>query len=415
MPLERACNQPQSTNVRRLSVFDLHTCDLDFRESIYAHSRGGKIALKNMRSLKALRAPRLSALFCIGLCLLSFPVAADPAPLGQRDDGPGSSVAQTLPSTAKPFLTPATSTSSGAIQATATATTSSHTPITHISPGIPTNGTGSSNATCHRTIDQWRDDLNGPFCEPNMYDEVWVGGMYSITWDPARFPADSNDTVFIKYVNGSGDGDFPRWNQTVPNERGYVEVSMNGEWLKGQTRNNLSIWIDSVEPNGSLTQVNGPVVALISRPTPSASPSSTPAPAPLAPHKSSNKLGMEVGIPIGLAFLFALLLGLCWGMRRSRRGRGYIANRARSFRGHGTAQLTGDEFRTARRRGESFKDEPVQDVELQPRPGHAREDSMGAFMDNPTSAGLGDGPRHETNAFRAELARQRAGDHLPKR
>lgn len=190
---------------------------------------------------------------------------------------------------------------------------------------------------------------------------------------------------------------------------------MDAEWLKGQMRNNLSIWIDNVEPDGSRTQVSGPVIALISRPTPSASPSGTPAPAPPAPHKSSNKLGMEVGIPIGLAFLFALFLGLFLGMRRSGRGRGYIANRARSFRGHGTAQLTGDEFRTARRRGKSFRDDPVQDVELQPRRGHAREGSMGTFMDSPTSSGLGDAPRQETNAFRAELARQRAGDQLPKR
>ncbi|KAL8822439.1 MAG: hypothetical protein Q9191_006825 [Dirinaria sp. TL-2023a] len=235
------------------------------------------------------------------------------------------------------------------------------------------------------------------------------------TWDPARFTADSNDTVSIKYVNDSGDGDFPRWDQTVPNEKGYVEVSMDAEWLNGQTRNNLSIWIDNLEPDGSRKQVSGPVVALISRPTPSVSPSNTPTPAPPAPHKSSNKLGMEVGIPLGLAFLLALFVGLFLGMRRSGRGRGYIANRARNFRGHGTAQLTGDEFRTARRRGESFKDEPVQDVELQPRRGHAREDSMGTFMDSPTSGGLGDVRRQETNAFRAELARQRAGDHLPKR
>ena len=190
---------------------------------------------------------------------------------------------------------------------------------------------------------------------------------------------------------------------------------MDGEWLNGQTRNNLSIWIDSVEPDGSHTQVHGPVVALISRPTPSASPSGTPAPASPAPHKSSNKLGMEIGIPIGLAFLFALFFGLFLGTRRSVRGRGYIANRTRSLRGHGNAQLSGDEFRTARRRGESFKDEPVQDVELQPRRGHVREDSIGAFMGSPTSGPQGDGPRQETNAFRAELARQRAGDHLQRR
>ena len=124
---------------------------------------------------------------------------------------------------------------------------------------------------------------------------------------------------------------------------------------------------------------------------------------------------MEVGIPIGFAFLFALFFGLFLGMRRSGRSRSYMANRARSLRRHGTAQLTANEVRTARRRGDFFKDEPVQDVELQPRRGHSREDSVGVFTDSPTSGGSGVGPRQGSNAFRDEIARQRAGDHLPRR
>ena len=106
---------------------------------------------------------------------------------------------------------------------------------------------------------------------------------------------------------------------------------------------------------------------------------------------------MGVGIPLGIIFLLALIGGLFLVLRKRRRG--YLGSRRR------TAPLTGDDFRTTRSRGDSFKDEPVQDVELQPRNGHQRGDSMSDFTVSPVS----DIEREGSNAFRDEIARQRAG------
>lgn len=228
-----------------------------------------------------------------------------------------------------------------------------------------------------------------------------------MTWDPSIFNGSSNTTVSLKYVTEkSGDGGVARWSQTVSSGIGTVEVTMEQDWLENQPQNNLSVWIQTIAPDGNRTNLAGPVISLIEPPTPSASPSASDAPATPAPHDSANKTKMEVGIPIGLVFLFAFSVGLFLVMRRRRRG--YMGSRAR---GHGAGPLTGDEFRSTRSRGYSFKDEPVQGVELQSRGGHRREVSLGDQMGSPPI----DSRREGSNAFREEIARQRAGDHRPRR
>jgi len=182
---------------------------------------------------------------------------------------------------------------------------------------------------------------------------------------------------------------------------------MEQDWLENQPQNNLSVWIQTIAPDGNRTNLAGPVISLIEPPIPSASPSASHAPAAPAPQNSPDKTKMEVGIPIGIvAFLFAFSACLFLVLRRRRRG--YMGSRAR---GHGNFQLTGDEFRSTRSRGNSFKDEPVQGVELQSRGGHRREESMGDQMGSPPT----DSRREGSNAFREEIARQRAGDHRPRR
>ena len=116
---------------------------------------------------------------------------------------------------------------------------------------------------------------------------------------------------------------------------------------------------------------------------------------------------MQVGIPIGLVFLAALCIGLFLILRRRRQG--YIGKKSRSQRlkGHGAVQYTGDDLRTTGSRQDSFKDEPVQGgVELQPRVGHRREDSMGGSLISPVSP---ISPVRTSNVFRDEIYRQRAG------
>ena len=81
------------------------------------------------------------------------------------------------------------------------------------------------------------------------------------------------------------------------------------------------------------------------------------------------------------------------------------------MRAHGEAKLTGDELRTTttttRSRHGSGKDESVQGgMELQPRTGHRREDSMGGSLTSPVSPISSSG--RTSNAFRDEIERQRA-------
>lgn len=229
-----------------------------------------------------------------------------------------------------------------------------------------------------------------------------------MTWDPSIFNGTFNTTVSLFYVTEkTRDDGFARWSQTVPNGIGSVEVTMDKEWLDNQPRNNLSVWIQTTAPGGNRTNLAGPVISLIEPPTPSASPSASHAAAAPAPHNPPDKTKMEVGIPIAIvAFLVAFSAGLFLVMRRRRRG--YMGSRKR---GHGAVPLTGDEFRTTRSRDNSFKDEPAQGVELQSRGGHRKENSMGDQMGSPPTDSRCEG----SNAFREEIARQRAGDHRPRR
>ena len=229
-----------------------------------------------------------------------------------------------------------------------------------------------------------------------------------MTWDPSIFNGSFNTTVSLFYVaEKSGDDAFARWSHTVPNDIGSVEVTMEQDWLANQSQKNLSVWIHTTAPDGNRTNLAGPVISLIEPPIPSASPSASHVPAASAPSNLQDKTKMEVGVPIGIvAFLFAFSAGLFLVMRRRRRG--YMGSRVRR---HGAVPLTGDEFRITRSRGQSFKDEPVQGVELQSRGGHRREESMGDLMGSPHD----DRKREGSNAFREEIARQRAGDHRPRR
>lgn len=231
-----------------------------------------------------------------------------------------------------------------------------------------------------------------------------------MTWDPLFFNHSVNVTVEVKYADNFGDGDIVRWNDTVPNEQGRVMIPMNPQWLTGVTCRNLTLLLVTEFPGGMKNETAGPTISLVESLTPPSSPSPTPSPSASlepaipAPHKSSDKVGLGVGIPLGLIFL-AGLAGVLFFMRRRRRG--YSGTR---IRGRGAVQLTGDEFRTTRSRGNSFKDEPVQGVELQPRNGHQRQYSIGESSISPIS----DTGRESSNAFRDEIARQRAGDHRPR-
>ena len=196
----------------------------------------------------------------------------------------------------------------------------------------------------------------------------------------------------------------PFWHQYAPNSLGIISIEMDREWLRGESRMNLSLSLLSVA-SGELNP--GPRIQLVEEDAHPESLSATSTAEAASQHTSSSKLGMEVGIPIGLVFLAALCIGLFLGFRR--RKQGYTGKRSRSQRmkNHGSVQYTGEDFRTMKSRRDSFKDEAVQGgVELQPRTGHRREDSMGGDMISPVSP---ISPVRTNNVFRDEISRQRAG------
>ena len=193
----------------------------------------------------------------------------------------------------------------------------------------------------------------------------------------------------------------PIWHKTVQNADGEVEIEMDPEWLQGATQNNLTFSLMASDRDGR-SEDGGPTVSLITVPTPS------PTPSAAGRTHGSSRLGVEVGVPIAIVFIAAICIGLFLVLRRRRRG--YVGSRSRSQRmkGHGDVKLTGDDFRTTTGgRRDGFKDEPLQGgVELQPRVGHRREDSMGGNLISPVSPVSSAG--RTSNAFRDEIERQRA-------
>lgn len=212
-------------------------------------------------------------------------------------------------------------------------------------------------------------------------------------------------SILLSYTDPFDGADTdPFWHQDVPNSLGIVSIEMEAEWLRGESRTNLSL---SMVAMVSGEYISGPRITLVEKRSPPDSLSATSTAEATTKHTSSSKLGMEVGIPIGLVFLAALCIGLFLGFRR--RKRGYTSKRSRSQRmkNHGSVQYTGDDFRTTKSRRDSFKDEAVQGgVELQPHAGHRREDSIGGDLISPVSP---ISPVRTSNVFRDEISRQRAG------
>ncbi|KAL8793579.1 MAG: hypothetical protein Q9195_003842 [Heterodermia aff. obscurata] len=350
---------------------------------------------------------------CTKAAILSPREKTSEASLGRSSVTLEPSVDPTLPIvTSSPTATTATN---KATQAYSAASSSSTTPGTlgGVSES-PDNATTSSNANhgnCHRTSEEFHTTSAGPFCQPKDLEDVWAGRFYSATWDPDFFGHTANVTITLSYTNPpDGMDTIPVWLGTTTNTAGEIEIEMSPDWLQGESRNNLTLSLQSTDLDGSKVE-GGPTISLITAPTPSPSPSSSSSSAAIAgsKHSSGGKLGVEIGVPIALVFLAALCIGLFLVLRR-RRGRGYLGSRRSRMRAHGEAKLAGEhDLRTTSSRRDSGKDESVQGgVELQPqaRTGHRREDSMGGSLISPVSP-ISSGSR-TSNAFRDEIERQRA-------
>ena len=226
-------------------------------------------------------------------------------------------------------------------------------------------------------------------------------------WDSDLFNDSARIAITISYADPpDGADDDPIWtSNTTLNSAGEVEYELKEEWLQGESRNNLTLGLMVADSRGWSSK-SGPTIALIAQPTPTPTP--TPSHSSAAKHtgSSNNKLGVEIGVPIAIVFFAALCIGLFLGFRR--RKQGYLGGgrrRSQRMKGHGEAQLTADDLRVPKGRQSFVKDEPVQGgVELQPRVGHRREDSIGGNLISPVSP---ISPIRTTNVFRDEIERQK--------
>ncbi|KAI9785951.1 MAG: hypothetical protein M1839_008217 [Geoglossum umbratile] len=242
-----------------------------------------------------------------------------------------------------------------------------------------------------------------------------------MTWDPnyKLFSANSTISIFLNYANESGGGRAAWQSSPRPNSYGVVTVQMDNSWRKDKPQNNLTFYLIEVGSDlGPATVIQGPTVTLTTKPVEHYKP---------PPHTAPpNKLGLAVGLPISLGFILLVICGLFIGMRKHRaiglgnisigHNKGYGIGKSRRQRMKrskraGPIRLDDDDTMPLPRDG-GFRDDPADDgvelAERRPRPpARAREDSLGSLADSPTEGAFGR-ERPRGNAFRDEVARQKA-------
>ena len=154
---------------------------------------------------------------------------------------------------------------------------------------------------------------------------------------------------------------------------------MSKDWLKGASGNdsdlgqNMTLSVISQSKDGENITKSGPQISLVL----------DPHTLPRVPiHSISKKYGLEIGLPVGLVGFLLVLLGICCGIRKNNRHH-------RSIRGVSKDYMA----KRARKRGKGG------DIALE-------DYGVDQYTDQPLKGG---GPR-TGNAFRDEVARQRAED-----
>ncbi|KAF2839555.1 hypothetical protein M501DRAFT_1010654 [Patellaria atrata CBS 101060] len=245
-----------------------------------------------------------------------------------------------------------------------------------------------------------------PFCQPTNNTEVYVGKIYYVTWNPAFFNDNSTVAIALNFDNSS---QTQAWqSREVPHSDGFATVKMEGKWLNGYTRFNLTFLAVQFEDGRDevATWFTGPTVELRHEP-----PSHYPPPP--ENHIDPNDMGLKVGLPIGLGGLFLVMFGLLFGMRKTRtiglgnimsRNRGYASGKSRRQRlGMGKKGAIRLQEREVSREHQ-YRDDlpsPPRGEFGQPQGGYARDEDLGSLVGTPTEEGR--------NAFRAEIERQRTG------
>ncbi|EFR03931.1 hypothetical protein MGYG_06930 [Nannizzia gypsea CBS 118893] len=332
-------------------------------------------------------------------------VAASNAAYFKRapEDMSTTSVAKTTTGTetTKSTATSGTESSMTSGSATSTKVPAPPTPTPTPTDDTDTGGSGSEEDPEHsgdppkeaQACSSEKDLSVKPFCSPHDQQEVYVDDTYYVTWLTSLISSDIKVKIGLDYVNVTANEGLNAWiSHDVPNRYSYVTVQMRPEWLKGEKRNNLTLFMDELPAGKDKIRHTGPTISLINRP-PVHHPPPPPTPAP-------KPLGLLIGLPLGLGAVFLILLGLCIGMKNQRRiGLSNIMGRRNKGYGGRNARA----MRSGRGAGGSIRLDDMEDNGQQYSDTPERLPSRQQIVSDTDT--FNEVQRREGNAFRQELAR----------
>ncbi|MCJ1353176.1 MAG: hypothetical protein MMC33_003161 [Icmadophila ericetorum] len=276
--------------------------------------------------------------------------------------------------------------------------------------------TGSASATSvpHTSVPDCTPEAVGeypPFCLPLNGTDKYPNEQYYVTWNAVCLSNSSVVTIELDYAVYTDGAGVNAWSSPItPCVLGYTILQTDPTWLKGQTRNNLTLtFIDYDQQLGPIRHT-GPTISLIEPPVSGA---------PLVP--SNPNLGVLIGVPLGVGLPVAMICLLIYGMRKHRHiDYQSIKELARKKNGYGIRKSRRQ--RVGKRESPYFADsdvglptkpymdDPAGGIELPERNlGHHNNDSLGSLVNTPTKGGFDEDLRTpgSGNAFRKEISRQR--------
>ena len=109
----------------------------------------------------------------------------------------------------------------------------------------------------------------------------------------------------MTYADGGG---INAWSSPrTPCVLGYTILQTDASWLKGKTRNNLTLTFIDYDNNLGPVRHTGPTISLTEPPISGA---------PLVP--SNKNLGVLIGVPLGIGLPVAMICLLVYGMKKHR-------------------------------------------------------------------------------------------------
>lgn len=236
-----------------------------------------------------------------------------------------------------------------------------------------------------------------------MFGEALQYLTEAVTWDQT-YLSEGNISVSIQgdYVNATGGGPQAFNTDFIPNSAGLVSLTIDKEWLKGQSSNNVTLYFYSLSTNfnDDFNRVRGPTLMVTNRPSDVYH---------QEPAKAPKGKDLYIALPTVFGFILLCLVGgFFWNRKHRKIGLGNVMGRKT---GYGTGKSKTQRMGNGKKKPADIQlrvqeltaDGQYKDVTPKAEPvfrGHARADSdaLGSLAGSPTREG--------TNYFRDEMKRQ---------